>query len=65
MEKINLNLKNARKLSGLTAKQASKKVNISIDTLFAYENKKRYPRVDIAKQLANTYGFEFNEINFF
>jgi transcriptional regulator with XRE-family HTH domain len=65
MREIKLDLKTARKLSGLTAREASKKADLNVETLLGYEHKRNYPRVDKARDLAKIYGFEFRDIDFF
>ena len=57
--------KAARVHANLTQKEAAEKLGISRTTLQNYETMKSIPSIDVAKKMANLYGFTVDEINFF
>ena len=59
---MKITIKSARVNAGLTQLQAAKKLGISKYTLSAWEQGKRYPRLDDMLKLCKLYGVEFSDI---
>lgn len=59
-----MTLKAARVNAGLDQKQAAKSLNVTPKTLSFWENGKRFPTVDKAKQICELYGVSFDDIIF-
>lgn len=59
-----LTMKAARVSAGLTQAEAAKALNITKNTLAGYENGKVVPKIDVAKRMAELYGFSVNDIKF-
>lgn len=61
---MQVTLKTARELKGLTQKEAAELLDISTDTLSNYERGKSYPDVPLIKKIENLYGFTYDQIIF-
>lgn len=59
-----ITLKAARVNAGLTQTEAAKKIGVSINTLFNYENGTSFPDVRVLKRIEDTYGVEYKDIYF-
>lgn len=61
---MQLTLKAARVQAGLTQKEAAKKIGISPDTLYNYENQKSFPDIPVLKKIEQVYGVNYSDIIF-
>lgn len=57
-------LKAIRELRGLTQLEASKLLNISVDTLGNYERGKSYPDIPTLRKIEEIYQIQYNQIIF-
>ena len=57
-------LRTAREIAGYTQIEASKLLNISVDTLSNYERGKSYPNVPLIKRIENVYKVNYNQLIF-
>lgn len=57
-------LRTAREIAGYTQMEASKLLNISVDTLSNYERGKSYPNVPLIKRIENVYKVNYNQLIF-
>lgn len=60
----NYSLKNIRELRGFTQVEASKKLDISVDTLSNYERGKSYPDIPTLRRIEEVYGVRYSQIIF-
>ena len=58
---MQVTLKTARELKGLTQTEAAKLLDISKDTLSNYERGKSYPEVPMIKKIEELYGFTYDQ----
>lgn len=61
---MQLTLKAARVQAGLTQKEAAKRIGISSDTLYNYENQKSFPDIPVLKRIEQVYGVNYSDIIF-
>ena len=61
---MQVTLKTARELKGLTQTEAAELLNISKDTLSNYERGKSYPDVPLIRKIEKLYGFTYDQIIF-
>ena len=64
MDNKKITLKAARVNSGLTQKEAAKRLNISVKTLQNYEHRNSFPNVAVIKKIEDLYGLDYNNIIF-
>lgn len=62
--KMCFTLRTAREIAGYTQMEASKLLNISVDTLSNYERGKSYPNVPLIKRIENVYKVNYNQLIF-
>lgn len=60
-----MSLKAARVNAGLSRADAAKKIGVSVDTLFNWENSKTFPNVPQIVKIEEAYGVEYRDISFF
>lgn len=60
-----ISLKAARVNAGYTLEAAAKALNTNIVSLVKYEQGKVFPKVTMAYKMAELYGLQINEIDFF
>ena len=64
MDNKKITLKAARVNSGLTQKEAAKRLNISVKTLHNYEHRNSFPNVAVIKKIEDLYELDYNNIIF-
>jgi DNA-binding XRE family transcriptional regulator len=62
LEKLSINIKNARKRTGLTQTQIAEKMGITQQTYARWETKKREPKLDTLRKIAEICGCEVFEL---
>lgn len=58
-------LKAARVNANLSRTEAAKRLGISVDTLFNWENGKTFPNVPQIEKIQEVYNVEYKDISFF
>lgn len=61
---MNLSLKNAREIKGMTQAEAAKLIGISTDTLGNYERGKSYPDIPVLRKIEEVYGVKYSQLIF-
>ena len=60
-----MTLKAARANAEMSRAEAAKKLGVSVDTLFNWENGRTFPNVPQIQKIEETYGVEYRDISFF
>ena len=65
MEVAKITLKAARVNANMSRPEAAKKIGVSVDTLFNWENGKTFPNVPQIVKIEQAYGVSYSDISFF
>ncbi|MBQ9662237.1 MAG: helix-turn-helix transcriptional regulator [Oscillospiraceae bacterium] len=65
MDMAKITLKAARANADMSRSEAAKKIGVSVDTLFNWENGKTFPNVPQIEKIQEVYGVEYKDISFF
>lgn len=61
---MEITLKAARANANMNRVEAAKKLGVSVDTLFNWENGRTFPNVPQIKRIEDVYGVEYRDIIF-
>ena len=64
MDNLKVSLADARRIKGLTQKEAADAIGISVDSIGNYERGKSYPDIPVLKKIEQVYGVKYDQIIF-